>query len=111
MTEWDSTINTRFFGFSEKPKERTKKTEYLSGRVTAYNTNTRSVMTFSCSIRLKKNELKRFWAWFNDELGGTAGVFTCAALGGKYYRFSEIPEPQDTGQKYRTLDLSIEEVY
>lgn len=111
VTEWSAEVNTRFFAFSERPKGNTKETEYASGRVTAYNTNTRAVMTFSCSLQLTKAELSAFWKWYNDELGGRAGAFTCAALGDRHYRFSDIPEPQDTNQLYRVLSMDIEEVY
>ena len=111
ITQWSDKVNSRFFGFNEKPKDRTKKTEYMSGRVTAYNTNTRAVMAFSCSLKLTKKELADFWEWYNDDLGGQAGVFSCPALGDKYYRFADIPEPQDTEQTYRVLSMSIEEIY
>ncbi|WP_294429903.1 hypothetical protein [uncultured Treponema sp.] len=108
---WPSNVNSNFFAFSEKPKDNTKKTEYLSGRVTSYQINTRNVMTFSCSLQMSKEELSSFWTWYNDELGGLSGVFSCTALGTKNYRFAEIPEPQDTNQLFRVLSMNIEEAY
>ena len=111
ITDWSANVNSKFFGFNDKPKENTKKTEYVSGRVTAYNVNTRSVMTFTCSLQLNKTELEAFWNWFNDDLGGQAGVFRCEGLGNRLYRFSDIPTPQDTNQLFRVLSMNIEEVY
>lgn len=111
ITQWSNKVNKRFYGFNEKPKDRAKITEYISGRTTAYNTNTRSVMSFTCSLKLTKKELAFFWEWFNDELGGTAGIFDCSALGNKHYRFTDIPDPQNTEQSRRILSMSIEEVY
>lgn len=111
ITNWSESVNSNFFGFNERPKKNTIETKYLSGRITAYQANTRNIMTFSCSLQLSKIELEAFWAWFNDELGGLSGVFTCPILGSRYYRFAEIPEPQDTNQKFRVLSMTIEEVY
>lgn len=111
ITEWSENVNSKFFGFNERPKENSKTTEYLSGRVTSYNVNTRSVMSFSCSLQLDKTELAIFWTWYNDSLGGLAGCFQCSALGNGVYRFSDIPEPQDTNQQFRVLSMNIEEVY
>lgn len=111
VTSWSANVNSNFFGFNDKPKDNTKKTSYLSGRITAYQANTRNVMTFSCSLQLSKEELSTFWTWFNDELGGTAGVFTCPSLGNRHYRFVEIPEPQNTNQQFRVLSMTIEEDY
>lgn len=111
ITQWSESVNSKFFAFNERPKGNTRQTDYLSGRVTAYQVNTRNVMTFSCSLQLTKEELANFWEWFNDELGGLSGVFSCAALGQGYYRFAEIPDPQDTNQLYRVLSMNIEEVY
>ncbi len=111
ITDWNANINSKFFAFNEKPKDNTKKTDYVSGRVTAYNVNTRNVMTFSCSLQLNKTELALFWEWYNEDLGGLSGVFRCPALGSALYRFSEIPDPQDTNQQFRVLSMNIEEVY
>lgn len=111
IVDWSNKVNTRFFGFSDKPKDNTTVTQYVSGRVVGWQNNTRNVMTMQCSLKLTKKELAAFWDWYNDELGALAGVFTCGALGDKHYRFTDIPDPQDTEQTSRVLSLSIEEVY
>ena len=111
ITEWSKKVNSRFFAFNDKPKDNTRATEYMSGRITTYAANTRYVMQFSCSLHLTKQELADFWQWFNDDLCGCAGAFTCGALGKGYYRFAEVPEPQDTNQQFRVLSMNIEEIY
>lgn len=111
-TEWSANVNKRFFGLNEKPKENTRVTEFMSGRTVGEQINTRAVMQYSCSLLLAvPDELNNFWAWFNDELGALAGVFTCDAIGDGQYRFVSTPEPQDTSRVWRELSLEIEEVY
>lgn len=56
------------------------------------------------------DELPTFWDWFNDILGQTAGAFSCGALGDGYYRFIQIPDPEDTDTLNRVLSLELEEV-
>lgn len=111
LSEWPSTVNTKFFAFSSKPKANTEEVEYISGRVVSWRKNTRATKEIECKLMLKiDSELSNFWAWFNDILGQTAGAFTCDALGEGYYRFREVPSPDDTDQANRVLNLSIEEV-
>lgn len=112
LTNWKSSVNTKFYSLSSKPKENTQNTEYLSGRVVAWKRNTKDILQISCKLMLKVDtELKDFWDWFNNDLGQTAGAFTCSALGNKYYRFVSVPQPDDTDTVYRVLSLEIEEVY
>ncbi|MBO6300847.1 MAG: hypothetical protein J6N15_00220 [Ruminiclostridium sp.] len=113
IVEWAKGVSSRFFGLQEKPKDNAVKSEFISGRTTVMQINTRNVIAITCSLRLsvRDGELARFWKWFNDELGGVSGTFKCAALGDKSYRFVEVPEPQDTGRTWRTLAMSIEEDY
>lgn len=121
ITQWSDGVNQKFFEYNEKPKDNYELTEMASGRVVGRKLNTRDVMTFSCSLFLeRKKELKEFWRWYKEDLGGTTGAFRCEALDKaqgleegavRYYRFSETPEPGDTGQRYRKLNFQIEEVY
>lgn len=110
---WSNSVNKKFFSFSKKPKENATVTEFLSGRTVAYKNNERDLFTYSCNIDLDKEsgELEAFWTWFNSSLGGLAGVFSCDAIGSAYYRFTSVPEPQDTDQIRTTLNLNFEEVY
>lgn len=112
FTNWKSGVNTKFYALSRQPKANTELTEYSSGRVVAWQKNTKKQFAISCSLMLRvEDELPLFWSWFNDELGQTAGAFKCEALGDKYYRFTSVPSPSDTDTVYRVLNLEIEEVY
>lgn len=105
-------VNQKFFAFSDQPKSNTQQVENLSGRVVTYQKNTKKIMTFTCSIKLKvKTELPLFWDWYNDTLGQTAGGFTCAALGDGVYHFVSTPNPQNTDTVNRILNLEIEELF
>lgn len=112
LTIWPEGVNTRFYSMSSKPKENTETIEFSSGRVVAWQKNTKKQMTYTAKIMLNLDtELNAFWTWFNDTLGQTAGAFLCAALGSGRYRFTSIPEPDDTDQANRVLSLEFEEVY
>jgi len=111
VSNWPNTINKKFFGFNSKPKENTKLTQFISGRTVAYQANTKKIMTYNFSLSLNNTELAAFWTWFNDDLGQTAGAFSCDALGSNNYRFVSIPEPQDTDTNNRVLSLEVEEVF
>lgn len=110
VVAWPSNVNTKFFAYKPKPIGNTKKTSFISGRNISFQINTKNLLEFSCSLKLTKTELNAFYSWYNDVLGQDSGAFTCAALGNKYYRFTDIPDPQDTDQKTKVLALSIEEV-
>lgn len=103
-------VNKKFYGFNKKAKENVILNENLSGRTIGHKINTKSLMTFSCFLKLSKTEEDIFWSWFNDTLNQTAGNFRCDALGSQIYRFVSIPDPQDTNQRSRELSMEIEEV-
>ena len=111
-TQWSSSVNTRFFNYSESYDENANSSEYASGRKTVILKNTRFTKTIKCSISLnvKNGEYNAFWAWYKDSLGGLAGAFTCAKLGGGYFRFKTVPSAS-SGLLYRSVELEIEEVY
>lgn len=112
VTNWSGFVNTKFYSFSKMPKENTKSFDSISGRSVSYQVNSRAVMIYTCSLEVKRpDEENAFWTWFNDELGGLAGAFKCSAVGDGFYRFTEIPSPQDTKQKTRVLNLQFEEVF
>lgn len=111
VVSWPSDVNQKFFAFKYKPVSNTKSTSFISGRKIAFQINTKNIMEFSCSLRLTKAELTSFYNWYNNVLGQDSGAFTCEALGENYYRFKDIPDPQDTDQKTKVLSLSIEEVF
>lgn len=114
---WNSNVNTNFYAYNTKPKNNITITENLSGRAVGYQANTKNIMVIKCSLRLSIQELNIFWSWFNDTLNQMAGSFYCSALDNalgktnQLYRFTSIPEPEDTDLNYRDLSLEIEEVY
>lgn len=111
LTNWPEAVNSNFFSLSYKPKENTEETSYISGRVVAWQKNSKKTMVFSGKLLLDVNsELPYFWSWFNDTLGQTAGAFTCAAIGTAAYRFTSVPEPEDTDNFKRVINLEFEEV-
>lgn len=111
LSEYPSNINSRFYAFNDKPRDNVELTEFISGRIVGYQRNTKKQMEFNCKIKLSvKKELPLFWTWFNDVLGQTAGAFTCSAIGSGTYRFTAVPEPEDTDLQYRVLNLSIQEL-
>lgn len=111
VVDWVSGVNDRFFAYSSKPKENTVTSEYISGRTVSTNVNTKNIMVHNFNVKLSKEELALFWTWFNDVLGQKSLAFRCPALGNNIYRFTSIPEPQDTDLKYRVLSCEVEEVF
>lgn len=111
ISEWPEGVNDNFFSLNSKPTENTENSSFLSGRVVAWQRNTKKTFTHSCKIMLDvDSEIPLFWAWFNDTLGQTAGAFYCSALGENLYRFSSVPTPDDTDRNKTVLNLEIEEV-
>lgn len=110
LIQWPSRVNSKFYEFTKKPVDNVTKIEFLSGRSVGFQTNTRKAFAINCALRVDKGELASFWDFYSN-LGGTAGAFTCAALGDKYYRFAEIPSVENISSDYRKLSLNIEDVY
>lgn len=112
QVNFPSNVNTKFFGYKAKPKENVVLSEKLSGRTVGHRANTKDLMTITCSLLLNKTELSAFWEWFNNSLGQTSGAFFCSALGkeNQLYRFTSVPDPQDTDTVYTTLNLELQEI-
>lgn len=110
-TSWPTTINQKFYAFQENPKENVELSENLSGRIIGHKINSKSIMQYSFTIKFTKSELGAFWAWFNNILGQTSGAFTCSALGSGFFRFTEIPSPEDTNQTYREISCKVEQFF
>lgn len=111
VVTWPDGVNDRFFAFSDKPKKNTITTKFMSGRTIGEKINSKNIMTFSCSIWLTKAELDLFWIWYNEVLCQDVNCFTCSGLGQNVYKIVDTPDPQDTNQTTRVLNLSIEEVF
>lgn len=111
---WPSQVNTKFFAGKRNAKENVELTENLSGRVVGHKINSKSLMKISVSLRMTKTEQSTFWYWFNNTLCQTSGYFYCSALGSnanQLYRFTSIPEADDTDQKANDFSMEIEEAF
>lgn len=110
IVDWPESVNTRFYAGTKQPKDNAETTEYASGRVAVHLANTRFNFTHNLTLLLTQAELKAFWSWFTITLGGLSGAFRCSAIGTGLYRFTETPS-EGQGQRFRSLTLTIEEVY
>ena len=86
---WPSEVNSDFFDETKGFKEYAKTTEYLSGRTTAYMANSKMIRTRELSLSLTLSEYETFTDWYENDLHGVCGTFTCDTLGTGTYRFSE----------------------
>ena len=104
-TAWSASVNTKFFALTNSYSENTSTSEFASGRKVTFLKNTRFIKTIKCSLSLgmKNGE-------YNDVLGGTAGVFTCPALGRGFFRFKSAPS-ESAGLLQRKIEMEIEEIY
>lgn len=113
IANWPAGVNTKFYAGKRTAKENVELTENISGRVVGYKINSKALMKISVSIKMTKLEQNIFWAWFNEGICQTAGYFFCPALGydpNQLYRFTSIPDSEDTNQKANEFNLEIEEV-
>ena len=114
-SEWPTDVNTRFYNYTTNPADNYKTTEYVSGRKSTILLNTRFIHNVKCSLRLNKTETNAFISWFEDTLGGCAGIFKCTALQRTddttpYFRFTSTPQIGE-GLVYKEVTLEIEELY
>ena len=112
IKNWPDGVNTKFYAGKRTAKENVEFTENISGRVVGHKINSKALMKISVSIKMTKLEQNIFWAWFNDGICQTSGFFYCPALGddpNQLYRFTSIPESEDTNQKVNEFNLDIEE--
>lgn len=110
VVDWPENVNTRFYAGTKQPKDNAETTEYASGRVAVHLANTRFNFVYKLTLLLTKTELETFWQWYTGTLGGLSGAFRCNVIGTGFYRLTETPT-EGQGQRFKTLNLSIEEVY
>lgn len=106
---WNTAVNQNFYAYSKKPNDNAVVSSFLSGRVTGFKRNSHQNFTFTCKLKLTKEEEAGFWEWF-EAIGTTVGAFSCEALGNGYFRFVSIPSPDGTDQKWTILNMEIEQV-
>lgn len=111
VNNYPYSLNTKFFSFLKKPKGNTSTITFISGREVSTKNNTKNIMTYSFRVEYTPTELNNFWTWYNDVLGQNANAFTCSAIGTGVYKFTDIPEPEETNNANTILSCNIEEVY
>lgn len=106
--------NCRFYEGENGLKDNAVSVENLSGRKVSYLANERFIETKNLKLTLENSsanpEYSRFKRWYKETLGGIAGYFKCDELGESVWRFTENPA-EDSGQKYKTLTIKLEEAY
>ena len=102
--------NQKFYNGKNGYKETVTTQTFLSGRSVSFMNNEKALKTKEVYLNLTLAEVDSFWAWYNNDLGGLTGYFTCEALGSSTWRFTETPD-EGEGLKTREMKFQIEEVY
>lgn len=118
---WNSNVNTKFYGQDGGYNDNTEKVEFKSGRTVHYLRNSLPRKTHSLMLRCKdkgtakisgKTEFEWFLYWYENTVKSGALTFyltdVITGSGTKEYRFTETPSWN--GQRYKEISLSIEEV-
>ncbi|WP_147613007.1 hypothetical protein [Treponema pectinovorum] len=121
MAEWSSFVNQDFYGQDSGYKKNTEEVEFKSGRTISYLKNTTPKKTHTINIRCKdkgtqkidgKTEFEHFLDWFENTIKSGTIPFNLKDLTTgkeiKMYRLAEHPTWK--GQKYKEINLKIEEV-
>lgn len=116
---WPTNVNSDFYGMDASPEENRTQIKYKSGRTIYHRKNSKQKITHAVKLRLEDStigddtctEFTRFLAWYEDtNCSGTAAVsLTDIELqsGTKDYYCTLTGF---SGQKYKELDLTLEEV-
>jgi hypothetical protein len=118
---WDSHVNTKFYGQDSSYNENTEKVEFKSGRTIRYLKNTLPKKKHIVNIQCKdkgtaktdgKTEFEWFLYWYENTIkSGTKSFYLTDIVTGnetKEYIITEVPSW--TGQKYKEISLTLEEV-
>lgn len=118
--EWDSHVNTRFFGEDGAYIENTEEVEFKSGRRIYYLKNTLPAKSFACSLLLKdkkgervdgRTEFEWFLYWYEYVCKSGSETFylpdLVARQSSREYRLTDVPTWE--GQAYKEVSLTIEE--
>lgn len=122
MTQsWSKHVNTDFYGQDGGYKDNTEKVEFKSGRTVRYLRNSVPKKTHAVNLRCadkgtKKTDGKTEFEWFLDWFENTVKSGTeefylkdiVSGSGTKRYILAEAPTW--SGQKYKEISLSLEEV-
>lgn len=118
--EWDSRVNTRFYGQDSTYIENWEEVEYKSGRRIRYLKNSLPAKSFSLCLQLDdrkgrredgKTEFERFLWWYEYVCKSGTETFYLIDLvtheGTREYRLADVPSWE--GQAFKEVSLTIEE--
>ncbi len=116
--EWDSHVNTRFYGQDGSYAENTEEVEFKSGRKIYYLKNSTPSKTHALSLTVDdrekvdgKTEFQWFLYWYENTIkSGTLSFYLTdiiAKEGTREYRITEPPTWEGLGAK--EIELQLEE--
>lgn len=118
--DWDSHVNTRFYGQDGTYVENFEEVEYKSGRRTYYLKNSLPAKSIACSLMLSdkrgervdgKTEFEWFLFWYERVCKSGTETFLLTDLitqdGEREYRLTDVPTWE--GQAYKEVSLTLEE--
>lgn len=118
---WDSHVNTKFYGQDGGYNDNTETVEFKSGRTIKYLKNTLPKKTHAVNLRCRdkgtaktdgRTEFEWFLYWYEYTIkSGTIPFYLTDIITGngtKQYMLKETPSWN--GQKYKEISLTLEEV-
>ncbi|MCQ2485815.1 MAG: hypothetical protein MJ168_10855 [Clostridia bacterium] len=97
MIYWDNENLplTKLYSVQTGFKDNAITTEFDSGRTVQYQRNTKNKRVYSMKYLATRDQLEKFYNWYENELGGNAGTFFAPSLRNKEtmqeYKFGELP--------------------
>ena len=111
MTRFPFPIST-LYGLQTSYVDNAITTEYDSGRVVAWQRNTRVMRTYAVACTVTRAQAAVFDEWYTKTLGGNGQPFTAPRLDGSggdaVYRMDN--PPSFTGQAYKEITMEWTEV-
>jgi hypothetical protein len=117
---WNSNVNTDFYGQDGSYNDNTEKVEFKSGRTINYLKNSRPKKTHSLNLRCQdkgtakvdgKTEFEWFLYWYeNTAKSGTVPIYLTDIITGNGTKQYLIKVESWSGQRFKEINLQLEEV-
>jgi hypothetical protein len=117
---WNSNVNTDFYGQDGGYKDNTEKVEFKSGRTINYLKNSRPKKTHAVNLRCKdkgtpktdgKTEFEHFLYWYeNTAKSGTVPIYLTDIITGNGTKQYLVKVDGWSGQRFKEINLQLEEV-
>jgi hypothetical protein len=117
---WNSNVNTDFYGQDGGYKDNTEKVEFKSGRTISYLKNSRPKKTHAVNLRCKdkgtpktdgKTEFEHFLYWYeNTAKSGTVPICLPDIITGNGTKQYLVKVDGWSGQRFKEINLQLEEV-